>query len=313
MAELEKTDLVLERAQQAVGESGSQKGESLLDNARRLQQYARDRYHQHQYGQATETTLKARDKALEAIAATRTTEENENAVRRQLERTDQLLQAAQERLAEVTRGRGTGPAARLDFLLDRQQTAWQQFHERRLRPALKITLQVREQISRAAEQARRYRHGPANTGQDLDRLREYIDRVREPLTASGSARSTEMLDRAERRLAQADEAFSKGQMSVASEHAQICRELLDRAMAGIDQTLDAPEVAELIARAQAEWNRLEGAVIDAGDKDLRELHQRAGAELRRAEAVSAAGDMAKALAHARTATKLLNDIEERLP
>ena|GEM_PF-5886747 len=312
MTALEKTDQIIDRARDAVNESGSKKGEMLLEEALHFQQNARDHVHQRQYGQAAGVTLKAREKALEAIAATRSPEENENAVRLQLERTDQILQDAREGIRARISGPENGPTPRLDFWLEQQQTAWQQFHERRLRSALKLTLQVRGQISRVAERVRR-RHGPMNIEQSLQRLHEYIDRVRGPITASGVGKNLEMLERAERRLAQADEASAAGQVSVADEHAKICRELLDRATAGIEQNIDAQQVDELIAQARAEWDRLEGAVIDAGDASIRQLHERAGLELRRAEATADAGDLAEALAQTRAATNLLNDIRERLP
>jgi hypothetical protein len=312
-ADLERTDQVIEKATEAVVESGSKKGAALLQNARRFQEQARNHFRQHRYGQASQSTLKAREKAFEAIAATRSPEENENAVRRQLERTGEMLRDIQEKISSAPGGPGRSPGPGVDFLLRRQKTAWQYFHERRLRAALKLTLQVRERISRLTEQARRHRHGPANTERALKRLREFYDRVQGPVTESGLEKNIDMLKRAKRRLAQAEEALAKGQTSIAREHAKICRELLDRALAGTERAANRQEVAELMARAEGEWNRLEGAVIDSGDSELRDLHRRANIELQRAHSMIKAGKMARALAHARTAVKLLHDIEESLP
>lgn len=311
--ELERTDQVIEKATEAVAESGSKKGEALLQNARRFQEQARDHFRRHRYGQAAQSTQKAREKAFEAIAATRTPEENENAVRRQLERTDEMLQGFREKIGDMSRGRGKFSATRWEGWLQRQQTAWQYFHERRLRPALKLTLQVRERFTRLAEQARRYRHGPANAEQNLDRLREFLDRVRGPVTEAGLDKNIEILKRAERRLAQAEEALANGQTSLANEHAKICRELLNRALADTERRMNRQEVADLMAQAEKERDQLEGAVIDSGDPELRDLFRRASGELQRARSMADAGKPAQALAHARTAVKLLNAIEERLP
>jgi len=314
---LEQTDQLMDKARSAVDESGSQRGRTLYQNAVALQERAWEQYRRRMYRSAEMHSQKAREKAIEAIAATRSPEENENAVARQLERTDEVLDGMRSKLDEwVGRGRGMRAQAsdsQFESLIRRQQTAWQHYHERRLRASLKLTLQVREQVARMTEQARRYRHGWSDTESALERMRDFIDHAREPVMESGLSKNIEMFQRAEHRCEQAREAYQTGQMSVAREHLRLCRELVNRSLAGIEEAANPEQVEELIKQAQQRWERIEGNVIESGDDLLRDLHRQAEDHLKRARNQLRQEKMVQALAHVRAAVGMLNQVEDKLP
>ena len=300
---LEKTDQAIEKAKQAVAESGSNRARALVQNAITLQERAWDHFRKRIYQQARRFTVKAREKAYEALAATRGPEENENAVRRQLERTDEILHNLAERIGRWRHpGPSMGPGAaqsQLESLLHRQKTAWQHFHEYRLRAALKLTLRIREQATRLTEQTRRFRHGWTDVEHSVERLHQFLERARNPIVKSEAKKNIELFDRAERRFAQAEDALKDGQVSVAREHLKICRELLRRALAGIERSADPGQARELIEKAQERWDRLEGAVIDSGDQGFRDMYRRAGKHLKRAQSMLRQQKIIRALTQAR--------------
>jgi len=313
---LEQTDRLIEQAGTVVDESGSLRGRALHQNAVALQEHAWEQYRQRMYRPAEMQSQKAREKAMEAIAASHSPEENENAVARQLERTDEVLEDVRSRFDEwAGRGRGMrGQASDSQFesLIRRQQTAWQHYHERRLRASLKLTLQVREQVGRMTEQARRQRHGWSDTEGSLERMGEFIDHARGPVMESKLSKNIELFQRAERRYVQAREAYQAGQMSVAQEHLQVCRDLVNRSLAGIEETANPGQVDELIKQAQQRWERLEGDVIESGNDLLRDLHRQAEDHLERARNQLRQEKMMQALNHVRAAVEMLNQVEDKL-
>ncbi len=314
---IERTQDVLETAGEAVRKSGSEKARSLLEIGAAYQSKAKDKHRGRQYTMALELTLKGREKGYESIAATRSLEENEEAVRRQLERTADILQTIKEKAADLPGGvAGAPPALRMQFdsMVKRQQTAWQHFREFRLRSALKLTLQVREQARRLTDRVRRNRNdGQENVQQMLERAREFLDRARKPINESGAKNKHDLLERAERRLRQAEEALGRRQTSIAREHLRISQELLKRALAGIaDQMVNPAEIKALLAQTEARRQNLEGAVIDSGDEQLLEQYRQAGAELNRTRSLLQQDRLAGALTHARAAVKILDRIEDTL-
>jgi hypothetical protein len=318
--ELDRTDQVIEKAKQAVAESGSERGKALLENAVRLQEKARDQFQRRMLRQAERLTMQAREKAIEAIASTRSQEENEDAVRRQLERTDEILANIREKIGErmgpgMMHGPGGDGFPMWESLLKRQEMAWQHFHEHRLRPALKLTLQVREQVARFAEQARRFRHGRMGMDADqaLERVKEFLERARDPIMQSDQQKNIELFNRAERRFAQAEQAMKAGQTSVAQEHLRVCRELLTRALAGIEKVGDPEQVRQLIDQARARWEQLEAPVIESGDRAAEGLHRRAREQLQQAESLLKEEKVVQALTRVRAAVEMLDRIEEELP
>jgi hypothetical protein len=311
--ELDKTDQLIERARDAAVESGLAKARALVDNAAELQQKARDHFRRGKNSPAEQYTLKAREKALEAIAATRSPEENENAVRRQLERTDRILNIIRERIDDRNgRGRRRDSDTQLESLFRRQNAAWRHFHEHRLRAALKQTLKIREQAGQLGEKTRRFRPGVVDAERSFDRTRDFLDRARKPVIESGLEKNIDMFRRAERRYNQAKEALEKNQTSVAGEHLKICHELLNRALVGLEKTVDPDEVEKLIEKASRRWDRLEGAVIDAGDDRIREMYRQAEQHLGRARSLLEGKKPVRALTQAHAAVEIINRLEEDL-
>ena len=103
-AELDKTDRVIEKAQDLLDETGAPRGREALDMAVRLQLQARQSFAGNNLRMAERLTRDARNRALAAVSGIRH-EDNEQAVERELERTDRVLEEVTERIG-VTLARG---------------------------------------------------------------------------------------------------------------------------------------------------------------------------------------------------------------
>ncbi|MEE9442613.1 MAG: hypothetical protein V3V99_08085 [candidate division Zixibacteria bacterium] len=147
---LERTDEIINRAREVVQESGSERARLILQAAIRLQENARqiserafDLTDESMGMQSGRRTLEARERAQRAIAITRQAGENENFVRRKLEKTEEKMRRLEEQI---------GPNAPdqisklLDSTREKQRRATELFRNRRLKPSLQMTIQVEKAL-----------------------------------------------------------------------------------------------------------------------------------------------------------------------
>lgn len=311
-AALEKTDNLLEQARDIVREAGSDRGSVGLNSAEQWQKQAWEAYHRGQWRRAEMLTERARDQVYRALGSIRQSEDNENEVERQLERTDQVLNEARDRLGP---GRARMPQERLEAALNQQRRAWDLYRERRLRPALRLTLQARESVLRMGG-GMGNRQGVATDPNVLDtrleRLTEASDRVGQRVDQASNPRAEDILKRANENLKTAEEALNNGETRRADQLLRQVRTQLDRAMRLVLREVRTDEVGVLIEAATERWELLQTAVDDADNEQLREWHRQAGDDLERAHQAVSNGNSRQALVQTRRAVEQLDKIENEL-
>ncbi len=244
--ELEKTDVVIQRAKEAVWESRNLKAENLLKMADKLQERARNEFRMIRYRLAVELTLKARTKAYEAIGFTKKDEENENLVLKAIERTDQIISKAREEAGGLENRR---IFSLLEMAINNQQKAKEFFKEHRLKMALKLTLKARETAQKVLSLT--------NKGKRLDRLAqkelEITDRLIEKASAiisAGSMGQQSHIQKADRLFNQARslqekawDMFNQKRFAKAIKSSQKARELVQKALRLVEEDI-TPQMVE---------------------------------------------------------------------
>lgn len=309
-AEIEKTDRVIEKARELLDETGAPRGRGALDMAERLQNQAKQSFANNNLRIALGFTREARDRALASLAGIRRGEDNEEAVERELDRTDRVIE-------EVTDKFAGGPMAmrRLDQARATQNRAWELFRNRQLRPALKLTLEARDT---AARMGMRARFGPGardrlgdHVERQLERLGMAIDRVSENITADNTS-GTDALNQARQSYQDAEKAYSEGQYLLAERQLRQTREALMRAVRTVEDSLSADDVQALIDDARRRWENLGEDVEGSGNSQLLTWHQEAGTDIAEAEAAVQNGELTRALVQTRSAMGLLDRIADGL-
>jgi hypothetical protein len=312
-AELEKTDQLLEKARDLVREFGSNRGRTSLEVAEKTQERAWDAFHRGQERRAQQMTERAREEIYRALGSVRQSEENENEVERQLERTDAVIAEARDRLG-VTNAR-TAAQRRLETATASQRRAWELFRDRRLRPALRLTLQARETILRMAA-GRVLGQGadldPKTLEAQFERLSEAANRVESRVEQTDDPGATENWRRATELLERARGALNAGDLREAERLLRQARERLERIARTALRDMRRDEVATLVDAAAARWEQLQSPVHDAGDERLQGWYDQAGDNLQRARQALDDSRPQRALISTRKAVELLDRIEHEL-
>lgn len=137
--QLARTERILTHIHGVITEIGSPEAVETMASALRMQDDAKDAAAGEEWTHAAELTHRARKLALGAMSAEPSRLEREEAVRRELEETDHLLRRRRDRMHLDRK-----PGRRFEETHRSQQRAWQHFRERRLRNALRQTLEARE-------------------------------------------------------------------------------------------------------------------------------------------------------------------------
>ncbi|MCK4427375.1 MAG: hypothetical protein KAW16_02710 [candidate division Zixibacteria bacterium] len=164
--ELDRTDRVIERAKEAVAESRNPKAQYLLKLAMDLQGRAKEAFGGERFWLAAKLTLRAREKAFEAIGVTKRSEENENLVLKAIERTDRIIAKAKEKIFLTDNQRAF---SLLEVTIRNQQRAKEFYHEHKLKVALKLTLKARESAQKSIELAEQKNKLERFARKELDR------------------------------------------------------------------------------------------------------------------------------------------------
>ena len=308
--EIEKTDRVIEKARDLLAETGAPRGRGALDMAERLQGRAKSALAENNLRIALGLTRDARDRALSALSGVRRAEDNEAAVERELERTDRVLEAAKDRIEG-----GELALRRLEQSVATQNRAWELFRNRQLRPALKLTLEARDGMTRSGPRGR-LGQGLGNRAGDrierqLERLGPAIERVAEKIPPENKLGQDE-LRLAQASYAAAQTSFSEGQFAPAERHIRQTRDALMRAARSVEDRLATEDVESLIGDARRRWENLGEDIQASGDDRLMEWHQQSGADLEQAESALQDGELKRALVQTRSAMGLMDRIADEL-
>ena len=198
--ELATTDDLIRHARNMIKESGIDKGLELLNMAVELQNQAHNLGTLRRYESGLRFTLRARDKARQAITVNRQASENENLVQRQLERTDNLIGRFGSAVPSESR-----PMFESVFTNARenQRLAWEFYHQRQLRPALKLSRQAERTIRNLADQVK------ARMGQE-NRLENQLRQAEAELERAATLMATCENNDAAKIYEQARQTFQEG-------------------------------------------------------------------------------------------------------
>jgi hypothetical protein len=174
--ELETTDRLIDRATEAVREAGSIIGQQHLDRAVVLQRKAHESHRSGMYRRASTLTIMAREQAKKAIGAIQLADRNSGIVRREIERTDDLLNNAQDLIRD---SQSQKTASLLEQAIKTQTEGKEFFHGNRLKIALKATLKARETARKAIDIAGIRSDQASQLQREISRTDELIARAAE--------------------------------------------------------------------------------------------------------------------------------------
>lgn len=306
---LEKTEELIVRAREVVQESGSERARNQLEMAVRLQKMARDMYGR--FGILDETewamksgkyTLSSREKAQRAIAITRQAAENEDYVRRRLEKTDDIIRRIEDRAGDDA---PRGLRLMLDTAREKQQRAVEFFRNRRLKASLQITLQVEKSLKEAAEKAGNYRKAERRYQAQLDR---YFT-LRERIELGGYQDRPDVsraLENAERLHVKAGEAVSRNDNYGRAENTlQKAVKILTRVMENIREPMKVKAAIEDMEKVA---EQVRAQVMQFGDEEIRRQYQNALEHMNKAKAMYSQGRYEESAVQVRAAHQIMNRV-----
>jgi hypothetical protein len=311
MASIDKTDEMLNRAKEVVMESGSERARNQLEMAVRLQNMARTMMNMYMVDEelnalrAGKYTLSAREKAQRAIAITRQATENEDHVRRRLEKTDDIILRIEDEAGDEI---PPGLRTILDSAKEKQQRAKELFRNRRLKASLQMTLQVEKTLKKAADQVGGYQKAIRQYKSQMNR---YFS-LRERVELSGHADRSEImvaLQNAERFQNRADDLALDGRYVKAEKEMAHAVEILTRVAEGLREPMKIQSALEGL-RNQAETIREK--IAEYGDEEDRRQFQDAVRHLEKAGASYEKGDFEAAAAQLQAGRQLLSRISKKL-
>jgi hypothetical protein len=221
--EIERTDELLQRAREQYGNTENVRAKTVFQNALEFQNKARDLFARNRQKMALTSTLNARELARKAQEMA---QDHAQALK-EIEKTDQLLQRARERLAEMSIG--LNPPA-FERALRLQELARSSYVSGNFEQALGNTLKARKQIMDAVENfddKLKQEYLP----RALEQLGERLGELNSALAGTDQdhiARS--YYERAKEELQNARENFNKGETSRAVQHSRRAKKYLDEAM-----------------------------------------------------------------------------------
>ena len=298
LRELENTDRIIEKARDVVSTSDNSLAREYLEQAVKLQNFARSAFTVDRLADVVRITRQARERAFTAV---RIAEQSGSAefLRFMLERTAALL----DRIAPIIRESRVEIAHRLlDAALEQQRRAQEALFSGHPRAALSLTFQARERAMRAL------RRSESSEESLVDRAGRAVERTDGLL--SDSAWLSEAGDNASATYrsamqiqTQARDRLDSGQFAAALRLSQRARERLVRALNQADRPLDREAVGDALRKSQ---ERLERVTDRTSGKPEEEAVARAGMHLRRAADHFERGRLAACLAEIRAVRGVLD-------
>lgn len=309
---LDRTDQVIEKAKEVVGKSNSERAEYLLEVAIRLQERAislkkqSERYDNVvQAIQAGKYTFSAREKALRAIAIARQATENEDYIRRRLERTDDLIRRIEEKA-------GPDTPDKIMLILDtarrKQQRAMELFRNRRFKMALQLTMQVEKSLEKIIEQVGGY----VKTRKRFESLQERYYTLLDRIETDGfgdNAKTRVLIEQAESLCAEAGRLADNGAVARAEKTMQKAVEILLR----IAENLKEPgKIRRALEHLKRHADILKEKIDASGHRQAGKLHQNAVEHLEKASALYQEGNYKSAATQLQAARQNLARVEKLL-
>lgn len=238
LAELSRTDQVIERVASVVEPSGNVEAQTMLADARRIQAEAWNAYHTRRYRFALGQTRYARKKALDAAALVEISPER---VREELRLTAELMERVRLMLNRVEDPRAT---ELWNMAQSEQGTARQAYETREYRRALKFTYAARMHLREVAGLLGRHVN-PDRIAAALGKTERLLERVRLALRDTDNQRVLELLRKAIELQTRARAVFTSREFRQALKLTMSAREMAFRAL----ELWSGPASRELVEQA----------------------------------------------------------------
>ncbi len=307
---LEKTDELITRARETVLESGSERARNQFDMAVKLQGMAKRLFSNSAFNDdelmanSTKYTLSARQKAQRAIAITSQAEENEDYVRRRLDKADDLIRRIEDRVGDDA---SPGLRLMLDSVREKQQRAIEFFRNRRLKASLQLTLQVENSLNEAAEKVGSFNRAQKQYSASLERYNSLQERIQ----LSGNEDSPQVkraLENAARLHAQAENLTSEGGRYGRAN--QLLYDAIAKLTRLTENLREPAQIKTAIDDLKKVAEQLGRQVEQFGDRKAKEQYRNALQHLEKAGTLYNRGDYQGATAQVQAARQIMTRISK---
>lgn len=307
--ELDRTDKVIQRAKEAVVESRNPKAENLLKLAMDLQVRAKESCRNERFGLTAKLTLRAREKAFEAIGITKRAEENENLILKAIERTDQIIAKAKEKVSLIDNPRAS---SLFESATRNQQRAKELYHEHRLKVALKFTIKARESAKKAIELANRNNRQERFARRQLKMTDKLIDKTSHIVKESGNPKALDFFDKGVERQEGAWHLFQQKRFAPAAKNTQKAREFVLKALKILEESPTPKVVQHAIERNQDLIDELGSQIRTSGNQEAINLFEDGLSHQQKAKEYLTDDQSKSALTQAKVARRLITKAFEMI-
>lgn len=263
--QMERTDQLIERAKEAVYASNSPAARMILEQAIALHKQSIVRFQNRNFNLAKQLSYKAQQKAQEAIAAARQTEENQNTVLFKLEKVAEQLERIR---SEVGNMETPGLKSSLETAGNNLDRAWEFYRAYQFRPAWKLANQVENAIRKIMQAANRSGARARNYEQKRQMIQQRLQQAENSLAECQSERGEQLMIKAHEAYNRAEEMANRQQFGPANKALQQARKFGEKVVeecAGGDNRLN-----DRLERLNAQTERL-AENIDSDDHMANQL------------------------------------------
>jgi len=211
--EMRRTEEIIQRAADMARDAGNAQAGELVKKAMELQNNAQMSFGNGRYVMAGSQTKLARELAQRAMALMQRPEERLERVEFELQRTDELIAGARDHAGPDW---PEGAQAILEGAMRQQEQAWEYYRASQLRPALRLTLRVRQQLRRLDR--RMSNAVPEGLRARFAYTQQIVKQASDEAAESGERQRMALAQRAREMLARAEEKIAAGHPKPALQH-----------------------------------------------------------------------------------------------
>ncbi|MBM3287826.1 MAG: hypothetical protein FJY88_10825 [Candidatus Eisenbacteria bacterium] len=307
-AELERTDRILERVRESVGNSAGDRAGTVLRQATRVQAEAWERFRRGNASIAARLTMKARDLARRALETAEIDTKGHERIRDLLDSTRDLV----ERTRSAVGGRGDPQARRLlDVGVAQLHKASEAYRGRQYRRAMRLAVTARELIQRAYDRSQGGLESAALSAERaMERTDILLEEVRFLLDDESNQRARRLYEEAFALQERAIERGRAGQREVAARLSRQARASALAALLDLSRSRDPEDVEEVVSAVGQLLLEQSPEIKASGSQAALALLEEARMRHEAAEESLSRGDLSSALESARVAEGLLRRSSE---
>lgn len=230
---LEQTDDILERARETVFATNSPHAKVAYEQAVELQRRAWQLFRMgpgnNNYINANNLTLKARQKAADALKAARITVQSESAVLQRLERAENIL----DRVRQLAGNDGNNYQNLVDIYTSTRHNldlAWEFYRSGQYKPAYKLANQVINASEKLLKRVNQYIQSKSNYERRMEAVRDYYEMVEGVISECSSQKAHRLVEQAKEVFQKAESLASEQHYIVALKNLQTAKSMVRKAL-----------------------------------------------------------------------------------